>query len=127
MTETKTILLVEDDTSLRNVLFDKLTSEGFKVIEAQDGKIGLELAIEYHPDIILLDIFMPRMDGINMLTQLRQTDPWGKKAKVIVLSNSTDADTIARSTGLGASDFLIKSEWSLENIVGKITERLKQY
>jgi CheY-like chemotaxis protein len=123
MPEAQTVLLVEDDNSLRTVLHDKLTAEGFNVLEAQDGKIGLDLAIEHHPNVILLDIFMPRMDGISMMTQLRQTDPWGKHAKVIVLSNSTDIQTISRATGLGATDFLIKSEWSLDDIVAKIRER----
>jgi DNA-binding response OmpR family regulator len=123
MDSQRTVLIVEDDPSLRNVLVDKLQAEGFAVIEAGDGKSGLDIALKEHPHCILLDIFMPRMDGVSMLAQLRSSGPWGKHATVIVLTNSTDADTIARVTGLGATDFLVKSEWSLDDIVKKITDR----
>jgi DNA-binding response OmpR family regulator len=119
-----TVLIVEDDPSLRRVLSDKLQTEGFDVIEAGDGKAGLDIALREHPSCILLDIFMPRMDGISMLAQLRSSGPWGKHSTVIVLTNSTDAETIARATGLGATDFLVKSEWSLDDIVKKIGERI---
>jgi two-component system, NtrC family, nitrogen regulation response regulator NtrX len=121
---TKTVLIVEDDIALRKVLIEKLTDEGFTIIEAADGETGLTQATEHHPGLILLDIFMPRMDGITMLTKLRSADPWGKNVHVIVLTNSTDAQTIATVSGLGATDFLIKSEWSLEALVARIRERM---
>lgn len=124
MEKQRTVLIVEDDNSLRTVLVDKLQTDGFDVIEAVDGKAGLDIALKEHPDCILLDIFMPRMDGVSMLAQLRSSGPWGKHATVIVLTNSTDAETISRVTGLGATDFLVKSEWSLENITQKISERM---
>lgn len=120
----KTILIVEDDLALRKVLVEKLTDEGFSVLEATDGETGLTQASEHHPELILLDIFMPRMDGITMLSKLRSSDAWGKNIRVIVLTNSTDAQTIATVSGLGATDFLIKSEWSLEALVARIRERL---
>lgn len=124
MEQKRTVLIVEDDPALRSVLSDKLQTEGYEVIEAGDGKSGLDVALKMHPACILLDIFMPRMDGISMLTQLRSSGPWGKHATVIVLTNSTDAETISRTTGLGATDFLVKSEWSLDDIVKKIGERI---
>lgn len=120
----KTILIVEDDIALRKVLVDKLTDEGFNVLEAQDGNVGLKQASEKHPELILLDIFMPNMDGITMLSKLRSLDAWGKHINVIVLTNSTDAQTIAKVSGFGGTDFLIKSEWSLEALVARIRERL---
>ena len=120
----KTVLIVEDDIALRKVLVDKLTDEGFIVLEAQDGEVGLKQAIEHHPVVILLDIFMPHMDGITMLSKLRTTDAWGKNVNVIVLTNSTEAQTIATVSGFGATDFLIKSEWSLEALVARIRERI---
>jgi DNA-binding response OmpR family regulator len=120
----KTVLIVEDDLALRKVLIEKLTDEGFSVLEATDGETGLAQASEHHPELILLDIFMPRMDGITMLSKLRSSDAWGKNIRVIVLTNSTDAQTIATVSGLGATDFLIKSEWSLEALVARIRERL---
>jgi len=124
MSKNTTILIVEDDHSLRSVLVEHLGDAGFTTIEAQDGASGLAIAEREHPTLILMDIYMPKMDGITMLTKLRSGTPWGKHAPVIVLSNSSDAETIAHATGLGASDFLIKSQWSLEDIVHKIRERL---
>lgn len=124
MESRRTVLIVEDDPALRGVLSDKLLTEGYTVIEAGDGKTGLDIALKEHPACILLDIFMPRMDGISMLSQLRSSGPWGKHATVIVLTNSTDAETVSRTTGLGATDFLVKSEWSLDDIVKKIGERI---
>ncbi len=120
----KTVLIVEDDLALRKVLVDKLTDENFEILEAGDGEVGLEHALKEHPALILLDIFMPRMDGITMLSKLRSADAWGKHVRVIVLTNSTDAQTIATVSGFGDTDFLIKSEWSLEALVARIRERL---
>jgi DNA-binding response OmpR family regulator len=120
----KTVLVIEDDIALRKVLVEKLSDEKFRVLESADGEAGLAAALENHPAIILLDIFMPRMDGITMLSKLRSLDSWGKHVQVIVLTNSTDAQTIATVSGFGATDFLIKSEWSLEALVARIRERL---
>ena len=85
---------------------------------------GLKIAKEKHPSVILLDIFMPIMDGVTMLSKLRSSDAWGKHVLVLVLTNSIDAQTIAKVSGLGTTDFMIKSEWSLEALVGRIRERV---
>jgi DNA-binding response OmpR family regulator len=120
----KTVLIVEDDVALRKVLCDRLTDDGFNVAQAADGEEGLRQTTLSHPDIIILDIFMPKMDGISMLAKLRSTDSWGKHVKVLVLTNSTDAETIAKVTGFGSTEFLIKSEWGLEALVARIRENL---
>lgn len=122
--EYKKILVVEDDAPLRRVLVEKLTGERFNVLEAADGQEGVVIALRDRPDLIILDVYMPKMDGISMLTKLR-SDPWGRSASVLVLTNSTDAETIAKVTGLGAADFLIKSEWSLANLVERIRKEIK--
>ncbi len=124
-TTKKKILIVEDDIALRKVLVDKLTDESFVTIEAADGEEGLAMAKEKHPELILLDIFMPRMDGITMLSKLRSVDTWGKNVPVLVLTNSTDAQTIAKISSFEDTDFLIKSEWSLEALVARIREKLR--
>ena len=121
----KSILIVEDDTALRKVLNDKLSNEGFVVFEAVDGEQGLKLAKEKHPTLILLDIFMPIMDGITMLSKLRSSDAWGKHVSVFILSNSADVQTVTKVSGLvGTTDFLIKSEWSLDALVKRIREHV---
>lgn len=124
-TRKQKLLIVEDDHALRQVLSDRLEEEGFEVITAEDGEQGLNLALLHHPAITLLDIFMPRMDGITMLGKLRRSDAWGADAYVMVITNSVDATTISTIAGFGKTEFLIKSEWGLEDIVNRVKEILK--
>lgn len=121
--EKKKVLIVEDDTSLRKALAEKLLYEGFAVCEAENGVVGLEVALREHPDIILLDVVMPKMDGLTMLSKLRE-DSWGKIAQVIMLTNVNDGESVLKSLDQAAFDYLIKSDWKLEDIVKKIRERL---
>ncbi len=102
---------------------DKFKSEGFLVTSAKDGQEGLNLAITDHPDLILLDIIMPVMDGMTMLSQLRQ-DPWGKTVPVILLTNLSEAEKVVESLREGVYDYLVKSDWKLEDIVKKVREKL---
>ncbi len=126
MADTTKILVIEDDPSLRRVLIERITEEGYTVIEATDGVQGLDIALREHPRLILLDVFMPHMDGVSMLTKLRGSGPWGKHVKVIVLTNAGDMNTMQRVIGLGATDYLTKSEWGLDAIVKKIAARIKE-
>jgi DNA-binding response OmpR family regulator len=121
---TKTILIVEDEASLSQALVEKFKSEGFSILEASNGLDGLEKAIEHHPDLILLDIIMPKMDGITMMKKLR-VDRWGEKVPVIVLTNLTDAAKADQALKQGAYDFLIKTDWKLEDVVKKVKQKLK--
>jgi two-component system chemotaxis response regulator CheY len=89
-----TILIVEDELPLRKILKDELIAAGFNVLEAKDGVEGLDVALKNHPDLILVDILMPKMDGITMLKQLRE-DPLGKKIQVMILSNLSDPASIS--------------------------------
>lgn len=125
-TSNKMILIVEDDTALRSVLADKLSEENFIPLEAADGEEGLKLALEKHPALILLDIYMPKMDGITMLSKLRSADAWGKHVAVMVLTNSTDAQTIEKISSFEGTDFLVKNEWSLDAIVERIQNRINE-
>jgi DNA-binding response OmpR family regulator len=119
----QTILIVEDEVSLRNALRDKCTREGFTVLEAQNGAEGLERARKEHPDLILLDLLMPVMDGLTMLNRLRD-DPWGAKVPVIILSNLSDSSAVAQALASGTHDYLVKTDWKLEEVVAKVKERL---
>lgn len=125
ITHKQKILIIEDDHALRQVLADRLFEEGFEVITAENGEEGLSQAISTRPSIILLDIFMPKMDGVTMLGKLRRVDEWGRNAYVMVITNSADAATIATIAGFGNTEFLIKSDWGLEDIVTRIKELLK--
>lgn len=109
-----------------NVLVDKL-SEGnhgnFDIIKASNGKEGLGVAFKEHTDLILLDIVMPVMDGMTFLQKLR-IDPWGKSVKVILLTNLSDPGKLAKSREHGVKHYLIKSDWTLDDICKKVCEEL---
>lgn len=115
----KTILIVEDESSISSALKSKLSKEDYFVTTAVNGKIGLENAILNHPDLILLDIMMPIMDGLTMLSELRK-DTWGKTAKALVITNLVDSKKEQSFREAGAIDFLIKSNVKLDDIFQKI-------
>ena len=97
--------------------------EGLEVIDAVDGEEGLKKFSEEKPDLILLDIIMPKMDGITMLRELRQRAE-GKDAPVIILTNLSDADSIEASIKSGVSDYLVKADWKIGDLMEKIKQRL---
>jgi len=119
----KKILVVEDDKVLLNLIRDALTAEGFEVLGASNGQEGLNLALKSHPDLILADIIMPIMNGIEMTAKLRE-DKWGKNVDIIVLTNLNNEKSVADFLEKGAYDYLVKSDWSIEAIVKKVKERL---
>ncbi|MBN2094202.1 MAG: response regulator [Candidatus Zambryskibacteria bacterium] len=119
----KTVLIIDDDSNLRKVLVDKLSLSGFKVVGAGDGEEGLNKALEIHPDIILLDILMPKMDGWAVLGSLR-SDEWGKNAKIIMLTAVEDAKAVAKAVEDGSFSYIIKTENSMNEMIEKIEDVL---
>ncbi len=119
----KRILLVEDEPAIARAMADKLTTEGFTVLRASDGEEGLAIATKEHPDLILLDVVMPKMDGMSMLTSLRK-DAWGKEAKVIFLTNLSEMEAVQKATELGVFDYIVKSDWKLSDVVRKVREKI---
>jgi len=118
------VLIVEDEIAYVRLLKDQLTSNGFNVIDANDGKKGLAMAKSEHPDLILLDIRMPVMDGMAMLKELRK-DPYGKTVNVIILTNLEPNDETIKETIQGQpSYYLVKSDIRLEDLLNKIHELL---
>ena len=119
---------VEDDTSLRNAIRDKLSLEGFRVIVARDGEEGLATALREKPDLILLDILLPKMDGIMMMKKLRQESEWGKEVPIILLTNlSPDDEKINKA--ISEDDpayYMVKSNWTIKDLVEKVRERLSR-
>lgn len=122
-TDKKRVLVVDDDDNLRLVLTDKLSISGFDVTGASNGKEGLEKALSWHPNVILLDILMPIMDGWEMLGKLRR-DEWGKKVKVVVLTSLEDAGAIAQAVEDDTLAYLVKTNQSMDDIVGKVKAML---
>ena len=122
----QTILVIEDEPSYRKLLKDQLIQYGYNVIEAQEGKKGLDIAEVEHPDLILLDIKMPGMDGIAMLDLLRKNS-YGKTAKVIFLTNIEPDDKIIQKVLEDQPTYyLIKSDIKLVELIEKIKDVLAE-
>lgn len=121
------ILIVEDEHSLLMALSEKFTHEGFEVLTASNGKIGLKSALKNEPDLILLDILMPVMDGMAMLKELRK-DPWGINVFVMILTNrepSTDLTDESERIPY-QSTYLMKSNFDISDIVKMAKSKIKR-
>lgn len=119
----KIVLIVEDDLSLLKVLSNKFFSENFEVLEARNGEEGLAMVLKKTPDIILLDIVMPKMDGLTMLKKLKSDDV-GKNIPVIILSNLTDSLGDSELSHHDIEDYLVKTDWKIEDVVKKVKKIL---
>ena len=118
------ILLIEDDKAQAHVYLSRLLQEGYASAWAKDGEEGLKMALENQPSLILLDIKMPKMDGLTLMQELRK-DEWGKKVPVIMLTNLDPTDEITNNiTKNSPSYFLLKSSVDLEDLIEKIRETL---
>lgn len=121
----KKILVVEDEPDMRQALAESLQHEGFDALQAANGGEGLETAISRRPDLIILDILMPKMDGMEMMKKLRQYNAWGKKVPIILLTNlSADDKILPGIVEDEPSYYLVKSEWKIPNIIEKVREML---
>lgn len=112
---TKTILIIEDDRALRRVLEFRLSQEQYRVLTAEDGEAGLASAKTNHPDLILLDLIMPKMNGFETLKRLKQ-DPLTQPIPVVVLSNLNQDGDLKMAKELGAADFFLKIDFSMEKV-----------
>lgn len=119
----KTILLVEDDDNLANVYVMRLQAEGFKTVRVANGEEALQAALQSKPDLILLDVMMPKVSGFDVLDILRAT-PETADAKVIMLTAlSQDADR-ERAQALGVNDYLVKSQVVIADVVDRVKQHL---
>lgn len=118
------ILIVEDEPFLLELYDAKLTQEGFDAVKAADGQAGLSLAQLELPDLILLDILMPKIDGYEMLKRLKE-DKRTKKIPVVIFSNLSQREEIEKGLKLGAKDFIIKSSVTPTELVDKIKKYFK--
>lgn len=114
----KRVLIVEDDQNLLNTLADIFIDEKMEVLKAENGEEGLALALKEKPDLLIVDIIIPKMDGLEMLRKVRESE-WGHNASVMVLTNIGDADKLAEALEIGVDEYLLKSEWKLEDVIAK--------
>ena len=119
----KKILIIEDEEIMIDLLQKKLTVEGYEISVARDGKEGLEKMKEVKPDLILLDIIMPKMGGFEVMEEM-QKDRELKKIPVIVVSNSGQPVEIDKAQTLGAKDWLIKTEFDPQEVIDKVKKQI---
>lgn len=120
----KRILIIEDDPSLQKILQEFLGADGFGTIEAMDGEKGADLARSEKPDIILLDIILPKKDGYEVLKELKENQET-KNIPIILLTNLGSPADVERALKLGATTYLTKADYKLEEVAKKIKEILK--
>ncbi len=118
------ILVVEDDKFLRELISRKLSDEGFDITQAVDGEDGIEKIKQVKPDLILLDLILPSIDGFEVLSRIKE-DPSVASIPVIILSNLGQKEEIEKGLSLGAVDFLIKAHFTPGEIIDKIKTLLK--
>jgi two-component system alkaline phosphatase synthesis response regulator PhoP len=121
----KTILVVEDEKAMVEALGQKFKDAGFDVIKAFDGEEGLKIALKERPDLIMLDIIMPKMDGISFLKRIREDDRYGGRVPIIMLTNLSDADNVSEAAKYNVYDFLVKTDWRLDDVVKLVKEKLE--
>ncbi len=119
----KKVLLVEDDEALATVYITRLEAEGFTIKRVPNGEDALSAALEFHPDLILLDVMMPKINGFDVLDILRNT-PETANVKIIMLTALSQETDRQRAQSMGANDYLVKSQVVIADVVTKIKEHL---
>ncbi len=125
-TETNPIIVVvEDDVAMRDIVTHKLSTNGFTVKEAEDGKTAIDLIIETKPALVLLDLMLPEVDGFTVLETIRKNeDPKLAKTPIIILSNLWSNKDILKTKALNVQAYLVKAYFTTEEILKKVQEVL---
>lgn len=123
MAKTK-IAIIEDDLAIVQMYKTKFEKDGYEVETAGDGQTGLQLVTQFQPDVILLDLMMPSMNGFDMLQRLRQ-QPGGRDAKVVVLTNMGDTETATKVFKMAANDYIVKAEMTPKQVEDRIKKLLE--
>jgi DNA-binding response OmpR family regulator len=119
----KKVLLVEDDEGLAQVYIARLEAEGFSVMRVPNGEDALAAAVEFKPDVILLDIMMPKVSGFDVLDILRNT-PETANVKIIMLTALSQETDRKKAEEMGADDFLVKSQVVIADVVERVRMQL---
>ena len=120
-----TVLIIEDDPVLSKMYMEKFINEGFNVLTAFDGESGFDMAVNNKVDIILLDVMLPRVSGIDLLKKLREHEK-GKNTLVVVLTNLADSEEKKRALELGVKDYLVKAMQNPAQVVDRVKELLRK-
>jgi len=120
----KTILFIEDESALQKTFGDILGKESYDMISALDGEIGLKLAKSKKPDLILLDLVLPKVHGFEVLKELK-SDPGTKDIPIIVLTNLETIEDVNKAIELGAKTYLVKTQYNLEEVVEKVKKAIE--
>ena len=121
----KTILFIEDEPTLQKLVGRFLEKEGYQVISALNGETGLNLTKKMKPDLVLLDLILPKKDGFEVLQDIKK-DEEIKDIPVIILTNLEGSTDVEKALALGATTYLVKANYELKEIVKKIEETLNQ-
>ena len=119
------ILFIEDEAALQKTLWDVLRQENYEIVSAVDGKVGLRLALSEKPDLILLDLILPELNGLEVLKNLKANENT-RNIPVIILTNLGDLENIEKALELGATTYLVKADHTLEEVINKVKNALGQ-
>ena len=123
--EGKTILFIEDESAIQKTFSDALKKEEYEIISALDGEVGLRLAKEKKPDLILLDLVLPKLDGFQVLQSLKSNETT-RAIPVIVLTNLEQMEDIQKAIDLGAKTYLVKSNYNLSEVIDMVKKAMEE-
>ena len=121
----KKILFVEDESALQKSIGDVLEQKGYEEVSALDGEVGLRLAKSEKPDLVLLDLILPKVHGFEVLKQLKE-DPATKEIPVIILTNLENMEDVNKALELGATTYLVKTHYALDEVIEKVKKALEE-
>ena len=121
----KKILIIDDSKELSDIMHDMLIFKGYDAVTENDATKAVARALTAHPDLILLDLRMPKMQGFDVLRAIRE-DAWGKTVKVLILTATDSLDQIPADLGITSNDYLMKSVWGIEEVEKKVRQKLAE-
>lgn len=119
MNSSQTVLIIEDDTNIRDMYTDAFEGAGFTVYKAENGDVGIVLALEHHPKVVLVDIMMPGKNGHQVVSEIRK-DSWGENAHIIFLTNMTDAEDVVHAIAQKPEEYIIKSQTDIKDVINRV-------
>lgn len=121
----KKLLIIEDEVLMSKILSERFAKDGLQVLQAGDGQAGLDSALAKKPDIILLDIVMPKIDGLAVMEKIRASGDWGKKVPIIILTNlNIEKEAITKIMANPPAYYMVKTDWTVDRVAEKAYELL---